>query len=147
MVRNLMLILGVSLAAAAFGCSDDGNGTGGNGGNGGDGGNGGTEVDACVNEDDLSIVCDEQFDIEVRDCAVAAAGDPEETSQCLQDPPLNVSKDCADCYGETTDCTRENCTLECASEPFSVPCQECRAEHCVPTFDPCRGDLATACAM
>ena len=40
MVRNLMLIIGVSLSLAAFGCSSD-DGTGGTGG-GGTGGDGGT---------------------------------------------------------------------------------------------------------
>jgi len=58
-----------------------------------------------------------------------------------------VSKDCADCYGETTECTLEFClTADCPTTPFSLECANCRAEFCG-EFDTCRGDLPTQCPM
>jgi len=43
MVRNLMMIAGLTLAVAAFGCSDDATNNGGAGGSAGEGGAGGGE--------------------------------------------------------------------------------------------------------
>ena len=65
MVRNVMMILGLGLAVAAFGCdsSSDGNGgsggTAGNGGMGGEGGTGGSTalMGACTDAADLAMVC------------------------------------------------------------------------------------------
>ena len=145
MVRNLMMILGVSFAVAAFGCSDDPGGTGGTGGN--------VDpciasgMDACLNENDLPLLCDSLFNAEVQICATAAVGDCVETSRCVQDS-TGASKDCADCYGETTACTLEHCIAPpafCATTPFSAECVACREEFCVPAFDACRGDFAPEC--
>jgi hypothetical protein len=144
MLRNLILVFGLALALTAFGCDSSSTGSGGNGGNGGSGGV--PPMDACTNQADLTIVCDDQFDLTVRDCASNAKGDGKETSQCLQQD-TGVSDDCADCYGLTTECTVEHCVdAECATAPFGDACTACRVEFCVEAFDECRGDLVTGCA-
>jgi len=133
----------MSLVVVSFGCGDETNGTGGNG---GDGGNGGAmPTDACINQNDLAIVCDSQFNIEVQICATDEAGDAEKTSMCLQ-RDTGVSEACADCYGETTQCTLDHCLNDlCPTLPFSPECAACRAEFCNAEFDACRGALAIAC--
>ncbi len=160
MVRNLMLILGVSLSLAAFGCSSDGGsggtgggGTGGDGGNGGNGGDtggggnggGGLPSDACTNADDLAIVCDPAFGDEVGDCARGASGDPTGTSECLV-TETGVSADCASCYGAVTGCILVNCIAQCATEPDSQACEDCQVENGCDTLQAdCTGDLQSAC--
>lgn len=169
MVRNLMMIVGLSLAVAAFGCSDDEGtggtggtagsggsaGAGGSGGAGGEGGSGGaTPVDACLGAADLAMVCSPTFgDDFVSPCATAALGQGPATSTCLQEDPPALSPDCADCFGNVTQCVFDNCvggSLDgpCAppNAPDSAGCLTCRDESgCDAAQDLCTGDLATAC--
>jgi hypothetical protein len=171
MVRNLMMILGLSLAVAAFGCEttssdadgDGGSGgsagsggTAGNGGMGGDGGMGGSVTDACLNAEDLAMVCMETFgDDYVAPCATTALGDGAATSTCLQrEPPAGpgLTMDCADCFGAQTQCIRDNCVLSgdaVCSPPNqnSQACLGCRdSSGCDAAAATCTGDRATACA-
>lgn len=170
MVRNLMMILGLSLAVAAFGCdtsSEDGGeagsggsagggGTAGNGGMGGVGGMGGSVTDACLNAEDLSMVCMETFgDDYVAPCATTALGDGAATSTCLQtEPPEGpgLSMDCADCYGAQTECIRDNCVFAggavCSPPNENSPdCLTCRdSAGCDAAAETCTGNLDTACA-
>lgn len=131
MARNLMMMIGLSLAVVALGCADGGDGTG-DGGGGGDAGSGGTAgnggtagsgggqggtggapvTDACTNSDDLSMVCLPDFgDDYVVTCALAATGGAEATSACLQEEPPGLSADCADCFGAQVGCVVDECTL------------------------------------
>jgi hypothetical protein len=168
MVRSAMMILGLSLAVAAFGCETDASEAGGSGGNGGSagsggtaggggmGGMGGTAADACLNAEDLSMVCMETFgDDYVTPCATAASGDAAATSTCLQvDPPAGpgLSEGCADCYGDQSQCIRDNCVLGENNSCFppnqnSPDCLDCRdSSGCDAAAEACTGDLGTGCA-
>ncbi len=117
MVRNLMMILGLSLAVAAFGCSDDdATGTGGSCGSGGSGGAGGGEGgaggdgeggagggggapggDACLDQADIDLLCGEGWTDTVSGCATPCAGAGECTADCLVEAGLSAG--CADCSG------------------------------------------------
>jgi len=136
MIRNLMLILGVSLAVAVFGCSDDetGNGTGGTGGT-------PAPTGACTNAADTVVVCDAGFDATVTSCATNAGGQGDETAQCLVDEGL--SADCAGCYGDVTECVVDNClgadTGNCGADREDEACEACRDQNCTPAFDVCKG--------
>lgn len=162
MIRNLMMILGLSLAVAALGCdseSSNGGGSGGTagtggtagsagaGGAGGDGGAGGEggstgPTDACTNEADLAIVCPEAFQDNVRTCATAAAGQPGPTAACLVED-TGVSADCASCYGDTSGCILANCLGSgCATDANGEDCLACRAEFCDDALNSCTGDLS-----
>jgi len=133
MIRNLMMILGVSLAVAAFGCSDDETGTGGTGGTPG----------ACTNAADEAMVCDGGFDATVTACATDAGGQGDDTAACLVDEGLSAP--CAACYGGITQCVFDNClgadTGNCAVDRPGDACQTCVAENCDPAFETCRGDV------
>jgi hypothetical protein len=160
MVRNLMMIIGLSLAVAAFGCDSDstsgtggtagGGGTAGSGGTAGDGGAGGSvgSTDQCLDAGDLTAVCDDaQMAIDIRTCATAAVGQGPATSTCLQEDPPALSEGCADCYGGVTQCIFDNCIGDCAVDPNSQPCVDCQAANgCDTALDSCTGDLDTACA-
>jgi hypothetical protein len=138
MVRNLMMIVGLSLAVAAFGCSDD-EGTGGSGGTAGSGGSGGTTpTGACTNTADTAVVCGAGFDDAVSTCALDALGQGPGTSQCLQDD-AGLSKDCADCYGDVTQCGFDNCVVVCGADSASQACRDCVSENCDAAFGECTG--------
>ena len=158
MVRNLMMIVGLSLAVAAFGC-DSTSGSGGSGGMAGGGGSAGAGggagaggaggsagvTDACTNMDDLDIVCALAFGDAVAVCATANLGEPESTAACLVED-TGVSADCASCYGAVSGCIAANCLGSgCATEPNGDACLACRAEFCDDDFNSCTGDLAGGC--
>jgi hypothetical protein len=169
MVRNLMLILGLSLALASFGCatSSDDNGGGGEGGDGGGGeggvaggggvggvgGNGGAVTDACLNSGDLAMVCMPDFgDNYISTCATTASGDSAATSACLQESPPALSVDCADCIGDQVECIRDNCVVGASNVCFppiqdQEACDQCAVDAgCTAAATECTGDLSTNCA-
>ncbi|MBW1906514.1 MAG: hypothetical protein JRJ24_14660 [Deltaproteobacteria bacterium] len=121
MVRNLMMIFGLSLAVAAFGCSDDDTtnpgGAGGDGGSAGSGGSGGSgtgTAPACDNTDDLAAIAsgqpEEVLSIACGTAVVATPGlcDPDATGMngCYQDgnegalDGTTLSTECSYCYAE-----------------------------------------------
>ena len=172
MVRNLMMIVGLTLAVAAFGCDSDSSnaaGSGGSGGSGGGGGEGGAageggaggaggageggaggapSADACVNDSDLALVCADAWNDAITACATTAGGQGPATSTCLQEE--GASADCADCYGDVTMCIFTNCVLaggQACIMPDSQACLDCREDAgCEAALSACTGDLDTACA-
>jgi len=156
MVRNLMMIIGLSLAVAAFGCDSDSNGTGGTGGTGGTAGGGGAGEggaggageggaggapaagDACL--DQLEIVCDAGWDAAVTKCATEGVGQAGPTAECLV-TDTGVSASCAACFGGVSMCILTNCLASgCATDPNGEGCLACRAEFCDDDFDACAGE-------
>jgi len=165
MVRNLMMIFGLSLAVAAFGCSDDDNNTGGAGGDGGSGGSGGSApstAPACDNTDDLAAIAsgqpEEVLSIACGTAVVATPGlcDPDATGMngCYQDgnegalDGTTLSTECSYCYAELTCCTFVKCSVladppsdppgNCAGPPTpGSDCQACLDRECQPAFDTC----------
>ena len=134
MVRKLMLILGLSFSVAAIGCGDDEtSGTGGNGGTGGTPG-------ACTNTADETIICEAGFPAAVQACGTSNLGDAEAIAMCVEDD-IGLSTECASCFGETTQCTIDNCITQCGTDPLGDACTDCRATNCDPAFEACAGDL------
>ena len=121
MVRNLMMVFGLSLAVAAFGCSDDEGVPG-----------------ACTNAADTELVCADGFDESVGVCAGTALGQGPGTSTCLQGDP-GLSAGCADCYGDITQCGFDNCVTLCGTAPDGQPCRDCVSENCDAAFESCTG--------
>jgi len=153
MVRNLMMITGLTLAVSAFGCSDDATnsggaggdaGTGGDAGAGGSAGAGGTPgvTDACTNDTDLPLVCDAGFSATLEACAQAASGSGAATATCLEADP-GLSADCASCFGDDIDCLVANCVAggECFPDNTTQACADCRADNCAPALDACTGEF------
>jgi hypothetical protein len=171
MIRKLILIAGLSLSVGAFGCSSDDNpggnggggaggdaGAGGMGGDAGAGGAGGTilPTDACTNSADLDLVCADGWLDAVEACAGEAGGDAAGTADCLVENS-GISEDCATCYGNDSQCSRDNCAIgvdtSCLPMEFGgdfgpgtpecLACQE--AAGCTEALDTCTG--AINCSM
>ena len=160
MVRNLMMIVGLTLAVAAFGCDSDSSnaaGSGGSGGSGGGGGEGGAAGEggaggapgggiapACDNPDDIAA-----GDPDVTACATAAAisnpeyCDPDSSglATCLAGDNTQ-SAECLDCWADLSCCTLGECSVlvggPCAGAPEpGDPCDLCVQEKCQPAFGAC----------
>jgi len=139
MVRKLMWIVGLSLTVAAFGCSDDSGGSAGSGGSGGDGGTGGA-TGACDNAADTAIICESTFPADVTACGTEFFGEGSEAISVCVAENTGVSGECATCFGDTTECTIDNCLTDCAVDQTSQACTDCREENCGPAFNACAGD-------
>jgi hypothetical protein len=166
MVRNLMMIFGLSLAVAAFGCSDDDTtNPGGAGGAGGSGGSGGAPAGgiapACDNAADLAEIASGQpVDALSLACGTAGVGDatlcdPDATGMngCYQDGTgandgTTLSTECSYCYAELTCCSTAKCSVladppsdppgDCLGLPVpGSPCEACVERECQPAFDTC----------
>ncbi|MDH3655837.1 MAG: hypothetical protein OEN21_16360 [Myxococcales bacterium] len=141
MVRNLMMILGLSLVVAAFGCSSEDGGSTGAGGAGGEGGSGGA-LGACTNQADLAILCAAEFPAAAQACGTDNLGAGAEVIGACIAEDTGLSDECAVCFGATTQCTIDNCLADCAPDPLGEPCTVCRAENCDPTFNACAGEFS-----
>ena len=127
MIRNLMLILGLSLVVAAFGCSSSSDGE---------------DPGACTNEADLAIICGAGFSEEVAACGTDnLTGGAEAIAMCVADD-IGLSAECSACFGATTQCTIDNCLTDCATDPLGDACATCRAENCDPAFNACAGEFS-----
>jgi hypothetical protein len=172
MVRNLMMIFGLTLAVAAFGCdSDSGNPAGSGGSGGGEGGAGGAgeggaggvggapaATDYCDNMDDLmKLEGDEPPDATSTACGTAAAiTNPElctPTSDgyatCLATgndgatTGSELSADCLSCWADLTCCTLAKCSVLVGGPCAGTPMPGDECEMC--TDLEC-GDAFEACS-
>jgi len=102
-------------------------------------------TDACMNAEDLGIVCDPGFVDAVETCARDVFPDSELAPLCLVDVTA-VSADCASCYGAALRCIFQNCFAACESDPESQECDDCQtAFGCDTLLTNCTGDLPSAC--
>jgi len=143
MVRNLMMIFGLTLAVAAFGCSDDSSNAAGSGGSGGSGGGGGAGeggaggagegggggageggapgsgiAPACDNEADIAA-----GDVDVTACTTAAAT----TNKEYCGPPTGTGTDSsglATCYADDGN-TQSAACLDCWADLSCCTLNEC----------------------
>jgi hypothetical protein len=168
MVRNLMMIIGLSLAVAAFGCDSDetnggdggSGGSAGSGGTAGDGGGGGAggggPVDQCSTEELGAIEGGDPSTPLITACSTAAIGTEgqactDQVNACLQSgnegalEPTTISEGCSGCIAESACCTLNECSVlvggPCAGTP--VPgddCDLCIQEKCAPRQEECMGD-------
>ena len=51
---------------------------------------------------------------------------------------LEISSECATCFGDMIACTTASCALNCLT-PDSPQCLECQEENCFPGFETCAG--------
>ena len=165
MVRNLMLIFGLSLAVAAFGCdsesTDKGDaGTGGTGAGGsGAGGSGGDSVaPACDNTDDLAALAAGEPQMTLAtDCVTAnlpiggvtEMQCAEGAAACLLDgndgatDPTTLSAECTSCTTALACCITAQCSAlatppgTCVGSSGDATCNACIADKCTPAHESC----------
>jgi hypothetical protein len=73
-------------------------------------------------------------------CLISSPEDPECPVDCmLVEEELDMSSECADCYGDAAMCGIMECAAPCMA-PESADCQECLMESgCRETFNECSG--------
>ena len=154
MVRNLMMIAGLTLAVSAFGCSDDDKGTGGTGG----GTPGPVIPPACDNTDDIAAIAGGELqDALAIACGAAGAVNPDLCSPdssgmntCLETgnggatDGTTLSEACSSCYADLTCCGLAECSITvggpCAGPPEpGDACDVCTQDKCGAAFATCGG--------
>jgi hypothetical protein len=97
----------------------------------------GVKAGACVNTADCSIG-KAQIDPKVATCARTCAGGSKCTADCLVKEGVTTA--CAQCWGDVTQCGRDNCLSACFSDPGSAACRECtKTKGCDDAFKTCSG--------
>lgn len=51
--------------------------------------------------------------------------------KCLTGKYQNFSDTCGKCYGELSDCTKDNCLGKCISDPTGDKCRCCSQKNCI----------------
>jgi hypothetical protein len=158
MVRNLMMMFGLSLAVAAFGCSDDDSSGGTAGTGGGAGGSGGTPTEplapACDNADDIAAAEAGEPDLDDTQVCVTANLPPTPEAECTTNvtscmlsgndgefTPTTLSEECMECSAEQACCIVNQCSIlvggACSVPPNNAACDACIAEKCWPLLEEC----------
>ena len=107
---------------------------------------------ACINEQDRSIVEGEDgfvsqlFSLSVSSC-IGFIATPQLIPDCVSGvavSQLDVSVDCADCFGGLIACTLENCLISCSGNFNGGPCLAClETNACIDDLLTCTGPLDT----
>lgn len=165
-IAALAVLTMASLAAVGCGGDDDdsasntgGTSNNGNGGepssnNGGEPGssNGGAasgnlmcdpdENGVCQNDMDCQFVVDGSARMKAQTCGQGCAlmgGDADCARDCIL-KDLDMSSDCATCYADAVNCTKDKCLGQCISAPASDECAQCQVDMgCRAAFDECSG--------
>lgn len=77
----------------------------------------------------------------MRVCAVKNMGMGGKVTQCLNDAYAGeLSWSCANCFGKTVECGRQNCAVRCMADSGSADCLKCTEENgCVKLQNDCTG--------
>jgi hypothetical protein len=60
------------------------------------------------------------------------------TTDCLTKDGVTMA--CATCYGDVTQCGRDNCAAQCFADPSSPMCRDCtKSKGCDDKFKTCAG--------
>ena len=101
------------------------------------------EVDACLGEDDLAALAEQDFDLndEFVLCVQACAEDVQFTacvSQCYAEE-VGLSLACADCWAIEATCVLTECYAPCFGDGDPDECAPCVTAACLPAFYECTG--------
>jgi len=102
-----------------------------------DGGLCGASAGACVDPTDCSVG-KTTLDAKVTICAMSCTGGSKCTADCLAKEGATMG--CATCYGDVTQCGRDNCSAQCIFDATSSACRDCtKTKGCVDKFQACAG--------
>lgn len=63
-------------------------------------------------------------------CATSSMGDADKTATCLKEQYAKLSQPCASCFGQTAQCSKDNCMWKCLTDHFSDACLSCSQQNC-----------------
>lgn len=85
-----------------------------------------------------------QYAAVAKDCTLAkgclAKSGDDAQKQCISDcikAGTPFSQNCANCYGAHSHCAAKKCLAQCAADPTSAACGECRKTNCDPDLAKC----------
>ena len=97
-----------------------------------------TVAGACDNPDDRAIIDGPGFADLSQACGMDCMNDAARCTECMAGDPVNLSRDCAACYGETIACTITHCLFPCM-DSASTECLDCQERNCNPALRACSG--------
>jgi len=100
-----------------------------------------TDDGACTNSTDKSIVNHQNRTAKAigecgKECFITS-----DLEHCVSDcavSSLNISNECASCFGVQATCTKKNCMLNCL-DPTSAGCKVCSLHYCGAALESCTG--------
>ncbi|KAG8469311.1 hypothetical protein KFE25_007829 [Diacronema lutheri] len=95
------------------------------------------DVKPCGALADQARIWGAAFNNELQTCSADCWGQPQCTVHCLQG--INLSGQCARCFGAAVSCTKTDCHSACGWSPTSDGCRECAARNCWPNLSSCAG--------
>jgi hypothetical protein len=98
----------------------------------------GTMMGACTNAADQAVVDETDVAAEAEACGRDCFGGGMCVTECMRDD-VGLSMECASCFGDTAECTRDNCLTACLGTD-EARCTMCRREAgCLGDFEACSG--------
>mmetsp|Transcript_24168 Transcript_24168/g.55865 ORF Transcript_24168/g.55865 Transcript_24168/m.55865 type:complete len:1058 (+) Transcript_24168:34-3207(+) len=92
---------------------------------------------SCGSLTDQQRVWAQNFNNELQTCSADCWGQPQCTVHCLQG--VELSGQCARCFGAAVACSKSDCHSACAWSPAAAGCKECTARSCWPELSNCAG--------
>ncbi|MBW2263060.1 MAG: hypothetical protein JRG91_13865 [Deltaproteobacteria bacterium] len=101
------------------------------------------DTGSCINESDLTITKELNYDLEWNACVVTAGcmTDVACNTTCFQEN-TGLSEDCSRCFAEMVRCIVLSCAGPCSGGGGSPECFECMGTNCSPGYSECFGELA-----
>lgn len=94
---------------------------------------------ACTNPADEAIFMSVDVEDRVGECAGDCFGARDCTTECVV-RETGLSMPCAQCFGDVSQCTVDNCAFRCFGGGDSPDCMACRDEAgCTAAFEACSG--------
>lgn len=100
------------------------------------------QATTCQNSQDCPFVVDGTARVAAQTCGKEECLQSED-EDCAQEcitRDLDMSDECATCYGAFVACTIEKCVLDCIADPDATVCSDCQEEQgCRSEFNTCSG--------
>ena len=104
-----------------------------------------SECARCTRAEREVWILNDEFTQNYLEASANAWGDSESTTEALYAIYSDtISKPCLGCLGDTTQCGRDKCFLDCLLDQRSLACDNCINLNCLPTLLSCTGAKSTA---
>ena len=79
------------------------------------------------------------FTQQINICAIRSLGASTSTAECIR-KATGITRECAQCFGDATQCGRDHCMSHCLADTASVACIKCTVGNgCADMLDECTG--------
>jgi hypothetical protein len=92
----------------------------------------------CTTEERAVWIGSDEFSENYRKASASSFGDAAKTTDKLA-KIYPISRSCLACLGTATECSRDNCMMECAADPSTAKCLGCIDTYCISALLECTG--------